>query len=342
MSGAHQRGGMPLGTRARRSAKAFVGRHPLATVPALLGYNLWWRARFKLGRAETDINALPVGVAPVETADRAERIFNNVYWHHARPSRADAVAAELGPGGSAAVALLMRRYGCAQVDLIDRYAIHSDLAQERGVYAELSRRHGLEHLKMSDEWDRYSLAGIGWYEGESAEDYFAIRARQHPESYDFIGSQVVMQHLYDPLSALRHMVRCLRPGGSMVHAIDLRDQGFFSQGSHELTYLSIAGWLWPHLTRHIGGANRVLAHRYRALLENLRQPEGIDFSILAYQLVGVGGIGPAVPLDAIPAEALEQATRVVESRRATFAPEFRSVASRDLAVSGIVLVIKKA
>jgi 2-polyprenyl-3-methyl-5-hydroxy-6-metoxy-1,4-benzoquinol methylase len=50
-----------------------------------------------------------------------------------------------------------------------------------------------------------------------AEEFFLSH-----HGYDFILSCAVIEHLYNPLAALRAMAKALNPGGVMIHAVDCR------------------------------------------------------------------------------------------------------------------------
>jgi hypothetical protein len=112
---------------------------------------------------------------------------------------------------------------------------------------------------------------------------------------------------------------------------------FTAGGHHELTFLGIPAWFYPHMTRRRGRPNRVLVHRYRAALDRL----GLDYQLLATHLVGVGSITPAV-YDEIPAELRGAAESRVEQYRARLAPEFRSLPASDLATSSIFIAARRA
>lgn len=250
--------------------------------------------------------------------------------------------AELGPGDSAGVAMLLRGEGCTQVDLIDRYYSDRDLEQQGKIYQLLANKHNLNHLKTTDFWDEQKIAGINWKTGQAAEDYFSQCAQQKEPSYDFILSCAVLEHLYDPLDCLEQMVKCLKPGGQMLHTIDFRDHGMFTPIQHELFYLQIPTSFYGMATRNAGRPNRVLTHRYQQLLEQLKQQELIEYSILVDYLVDVGKIDPPQKFADIASDKQKQAINFVEEHRQNFASEFDGADSQDLAISGIFLrVIKK-
>lgn len=241
--------------------------------------------------------------------------------------------AEVGPGGSAAVALFLLAEGAEHVDLIDRFAFgHDPAAHARLCEAIIAREPRLGALGLSGT----DFGGrIQFHVGEAAAAEVFFRAHK---GYEAICSCAVLEHLYDPLSALEAMVSALRPGGRMVHQVDLRDHGMFSAGAHhELTFLTIGDWLYPHMTRRRGRPNRVLLHRYRETLTRL----GLRFELLATHLVGIGAVDPA-PYLQLPAELRARAEAQVEEVRDKLAPEFKDVPASDLAVSSFRIVAEAA
>lgn len=66
-----------------------------------------------------------------------------------------------------------------------------------------------------------------------------------------------MEHLFDPVAALDGMLEALRPGGTLVHRIDLRVHGMF-RGQHPLTFLTLPDAIYTRMTRNSGRPNRVL------------------------------------------------------------------------------------
>ena len=244
-------------------------------------------------------------------------------------------AAELGPGDNYGVALLLRSSGCRQVDLVDRFHARRNPAYQALIYAELARRHPpvaalLEGVDLND--DR-SFPGVRVFDGPAAA---AERFFTNERGYDFILSRAVLEHLYDPELALGHMVSALKPGGMLLHKVDLRDHRLFSTRYHELKWLEPAVFLHRRMTRNRGRPNRVLIHRYRAALDAL----GLDYELLVTSLAGVGEIVPHVPYSAIDQRRRDAAEAFVRENRRRFSTDLRGVADDDLAVTGFFMVAR--
>lgn len=249
--------------------------------------------------------------------------------------------AELGPGDNAGVAMLMKGEGCTQVDLIDRYYSDRNFEQQNKIYQHLADKYDLDQLKTTDSWDEQKIAGINWNSGQAAEEYFQQCASQDGTVYDYIISCAVLEHLYDPLDCLQKMVACLKPGGKVLQIVDLRDHNLFSPIKHELFFLQIPSFIYPLIGKNSGKPNRILVHRYRDVLESMKQSGLIDYSILVGSLASIGEIEPPRKFLDIDPEKQRQAINFVEQHRHKFAPEFNQVDSQDLAVTGIFLNIVK-
>lgn len=311
-------------------------RWPLLKAVAFVSENAMWFVKLRLGWIQTRYGthrALPLD----ESVGYIEGVYAD-YLRYGELQQFHGRVAELGPGDNAGVALLIRKSGAEQVDLIERFGSLLDEHQQRQIYEALSGRHGLEEFRIGPEWHRQELRGITWSLGAPAESFMASCPSG---TYDFIVSRAVLEHLARPLSVLREMSRALRPGGHLLHEVDLRDHLHFSRGHDELTWLGFPTWLWRAMTSHSGRPNRVLVHRYRRALEHLRRAEGIQFQLLVLGLVGGQEVNPPVPFGAIPMAMRASAIEFVESRRRGFASEFREVDASDLAVNSVFIVARR-
>jgi SAM-dependent methyltransferase len=327
---------MPL----RSSVNDLIIRWPRLKSMALALDNLGDAVRLLAGDIRTESGAAHSECTLQESVNYIEEVFSD-HKRYGGIVNFKGIAAEIGPGDNAGVALLMRRDGCEQVDLIDRYLSRSDPQQQARIYRALSERHGLSSLKEGTIWDGRKLSGVAWRNGDSAEDYFRKCAQQGSPTYDFIISRAVFEHLYDPLEALTNMVKCLRRGGRMSHKIDMRDHGMFTPVHDELTWLAVSRFMLRLMTSHSGRPNRVLVHQYRKVLDELKDAGLIDYALLTTRLVAVGDINPHQEFKDIDTEHTQRAVEFVESKRSTFAFELATVDAKDLAVSGVFLQVQK-
>lgn len=307
-------------------------RWPYLKAVAFVAENAFWAVKLRVGWIRTrwaTHRALPLQ----ESIDYIERVFGD-YLRYGGMKHFHGTVAELGPGDNAGVALLIRKNGGEHVDLIERFQPYVDERQRQRIYDALLKRHSLEPVDSDPH--RLGSTGITWM-NTSAEKFLAACA---DDSYDFIISRAVLEHLAHPLSALRDMSRALRPGGLLLHEVDLRDHGHFSRSHDEFTWLGFPSWLWSFMTDRSGRPNRVLLHRYREVLEHLQRTDGIEFQLLVRSLVGGQEIDPGVPFDAVPQDLRDRAVALIESQRGRFAREFRDVNAADLAVTTVFIVVQ--
>jgi SAM-dependent methyltransferase len=323
----------------RRGIRDVLARYRSLLIAAYLANDLRWQVRHALGRVDTSLGATHANLPVEDSVHYIETVIDD-YRRYGGLQPGTGRAVEIGPGDNAGVGLLLRRLGYRHVDLVDRFASRRDPAHQAAIYRELSRRHALDDLRGGEEWREDRLRGITWHIGEPAEAYFR-QARQRGEQYEAIVSRAALQYLYDPLGGLTDMVHCLVPGGIAAHKIDLRDHGLLTPHEHELSWLEIPGPVYRRMVRHSGGVNRMLLHRYRALLEELSDVVPIRYRLLVTRLVAVGPIEPHLPLEEIAPDLLTRATAEVRQRQPHFAREFRDVDPADLAVAGIFLAIER-
>ncbi len=323
--------------RAKTLTKAILGVWPTAKALAYVADDCRWGLRERLGRIQSESGSTHRGLPIEESVGYVEDVFHD-YLTYGGLDHLKGAAAEVGPGDNAGLAMLLQVAGCETVDLVDRFRSARSLQQQRQIYELLAARHGIQDLASPAGWNDEGLPGISWRIGSSAEAFFARRARQDGRGYDLIVSRAALEHLYDPLGAIRSMAACLEPGGRMVHKIDFRDHGMFTPDHSELTYLRFPAPLHRRMTQRSGRPNRVLLHRYRNLAQELRRSGECEVTILVTSLVGEGEIVPHMPFAALPAAALRRAVGRVEAERHRFAREFAGVSSEDLAVTGIFWV----
>jgi SAM-dependent methyltransferase len=250
---------------------------------------------------------------------------------------------ELGPGDNFAVALRLLACGARQVVTVDKFASRRDTGQQGAIYAALVERltdaeraelEGVVDLNGGVSFDANRLCVL---EGVAVEETSAALGERG--AFDLILSRAVLEHLYDPEAAFHEMDTLLRPGGLMLHKVDLRDHGTFTDGGmHPLTFLTVPDSIYRLMTRHSGRPNRRLIDWYRAQLGQL----GYEGEILVTRLVGSSTeVSPHVAQPPLEDEPGRRAMALVASIRDRLQPRFAALDTADLAVSGIFLVVRK-
>lgn len=141
--------------------------------------------------------------------EQARLLFD--FYSLAEPVR-DRVVAELGPGKTLETLEMARAAGAAYVVGLDIVRYHDDL---------VARRRGID----------YRL-----FDGNSIPLADA--------SVDVVWACYCMQHFRDPAQMVGEIVRILKPGGSLVCRVDLRDHYSMHETGREYECLSYSKELW--------------------------------------------------------------------------------------------------
>src|SRR5262249_42780094 len=199
-----------------------------------------------------------------------------------------------GPGDNLGVAMKLLVAGASQVVSLDRFYAHRNPQQQEQIYRELRGRLSEDEQQVFDSFvkldggvdiDAQRLRYIPGIEIESSVDVLA------PGSFDFIVSRAVLEHVRDPDAAFAAMDQLLAPGGRMLHKIDFRDHGIFSDaGHHELTIYALPDAIHRLMANDSGKPNRRLSDYYRRKMAEL----GYRATLLVTRVVGAdgGGIPP--------------------------------------------------
>ena len=314
----------------REAVKRVLRRNTAALCTAYLLHDWLWGLRLAFGSLTTrsgDTHAqldLKASLAVIESTVDA-------YCRLAGVRSFDGDVAEVGPGDSLGVAMLLRARGARSVFAVDRFITRRDSDRQHRIYAALASRHGLYPPGFQAGWP--VVDGIHYHPGQAAEEYF----KRNRNSFDAILSNAVMEHLYDPLGALDDMLNALRPGGVMVHLIDLRDHGMFAERD-PLTFLTIPEWLYRRMVRYSGRPNRILFADYRNWLEK----HGLETDNLGVtQIVGEPEMATPQPLRRIDSKVMARGAIRVRALRPRFAPRIARHYDDELAVATCTLVIRK-
>jgi SAM-dependent methyltransferase len=246
--------------------------------------------------------------------------------------------AELGPGDNCGIGLLFLADGAERVDLLDRFYSRRDKSTQAEIYRVLMDRHTrvadtLAGRNLQDD-DSFPAVFRRYGSAAAAESYFF----EHRNTYDFIVSCAVLEHVANLEAALCGMTESLRPGGQMVHFVDLRDHGMFSYRWHELKFLEIPEALYRKMVANSGRPNRYLLSVYKRILADLP----VEAEIKVTWLAGVGKIDPALPYDLVPASIRERSLELVRALRNKFAGQFDGYPDEELSVTSFVLCARKA
>jgi hypothetical protein len=159
------------------------------------------------------------------------------------------------------------------------------------------------------------------------------------ESFDMVASNAVMEEIYDPMPNLRAQDALLRPGGVMVHRIDLADYGMFSKyGFHPLEFLTVPEWAYRRMVEASGQPDRRLIDYYREVGARL----GYQTEIYILRVVGTEEY-LATPVRELRAglHYTDRQLKLVREIRPRLVEPFRNLPDADLLPSCILFVGKK-
>jgi SAM-dependent methyltransferase len=288
------------GIRLKRSIKAATGR----SLWLRYSFLALWRMTWALAALVTNrVGSGKHGGSPESRQAYAERAIR-LYKSWLGIERFYGKVAEVGPGEVLETALMIAAEGC-DVHVVDRF---SYAANSNADPVSLIHHHNVP-----------------------AEEFFLEN-----RDFDFIVSCAVMEHLYDPLAALRAMAAALKPGGAMVHIVDCSDHGRFSDSMHDLSFLRISPALYYPIKVN-SGLNRVRLSAYVSVMKEI----GAEYKILITHLTGVSeDIEPVAPFSEIPPDLVERSRANVAAIRNRLAQPFRSMSDLDLMVKGFVLIAR--
>ena len=256
-----------------------------------------------------------------ETSKYIDRIFNE-YKFYSGVDHFYGRAAEVGPGDLSGVGLRLLADGCDHVDLADRFKSKSDHAIQDAVNATI----------LSD-YPKTDICNLTRHYGESAAAETFFRANK---GYDFIFSCAVLEHVYDPIGSLRAMQEALNPGGMMVHIVDCRDHGQFSDKMHDLSFLRLPKLLYRPLGA-AGGPNRIRCSAYIDAVKAM----GLNHKLYVTALAGIPELLPlGTTWDDIAPDLLTRSKQHVAEIRNKLARPFRSMTDDDLMIAGFALVTR--
>jgi SAM-dependent methyltransferase len=272
-------------------------------------------------------------ITPVnEAVDHAKDVFS-LFKKVAGIERFRGKVVDVGPGDCCALGLLFLADGCEHVDLADRFTFQDSQLQRDINRAIISSNPQLSSRLRENSMSESSIAGLQRHSGNQASAEAFFEAHQ---GYDYIVSAATLEHVIDPLMALEKMSSALKPGGTMIHGVDFRDHGQFSEAFHDLKFLELPEVLYAPL-RWQGGPNRVRLSAYVNKLSSF----GFSVEVFAGFVAGIKEEIPPCRMDSLPQEIKITSMRVVSEARPHLSRPFRNLSDEDLMAAGVVIVARK-
>lgn len=303
-------------------------------IARLIASSCYQRARFALGRIDSDSGSNTT-VQDIEAAAAyIERTFDDYarYGGWSPGELAGKSFLEAGPGDNLGTGLLFLAHGAARYATIDKFYSRHDPERARAIHARLER-------KFSASFDPSRIESVYGHGAQEADKVFPA------ESFDGVLSRAVLHEIYEAEAALVALDRVLKPGGWMLHKIDLRDDGLFSgHGFHPLEFLTISGPVYWLMSYNTDKTCRRPLPVYRDIMRRL----GYDARFLITGIIETAGYRATENPAGQGKEALtagvdygREHSTLVEAIRPRLSGEFRHLSDSDLLTASVFLVARK-
>lgn len=317
---------------------------------ALVAYNIYhnwqFKRRFASGNTESLHGSTHSRIPLSESLAYINAQFEDYlqYGELAREHLRGKRIFELGFGDNIGVALRFIVAGAAQVVCLDKFYARRDKEQERKIY------QALRETLTDDEKQRFDEA-VDLSNGvmpnpEKIRCIYGVDVENSKElkdalPFDLVISRAVMMDIFEPDAAFIAMDQILKPGGMMLHKIDLSDQGMFRDyGMNPLTFLTIPDSVYRLMAEGSGKSNRKKMSYYRSLLENL----GYDVKLLITDIIGRGGGGDLSPHKeriTLDEDYSDSTLSLVREIRPRLSVGFKDMSDEELIVDGIFVIAGK-
>jgi SAM-dependent methyltransferase len=323
-----------------RSLKLTAKRSRLGVVAGRIAVERTRDVRRMLGRRDGPMGATHRRFDLEGSVSYIDEVFGDylTYGGLETADLADARVLELGPGDNLGVALRFAAAG-ASVVAADRFVPFRDPAQERRIYEAMLERLPEDQRRrvapMAAEPPDPAASGVELLELTPIE---RAPERLAAAGFDLIVSRAVLEHVYDLDGAFAAMDKLLRPGATMVHKVDLRDHGMFSEGGQNaLTFLTIGDRSYAWMGEESAGLpNRRLIGWYRAKLAQL----GYEARFWVTHVAGIEAeLVPHQPLEQWVSERVPVAA--VSQVRPRLQARYRSLDDSELAIAGFMVAAQK-
>lgn len=276
------------------------------------------------------------GVSLTESINYINRVFNNYLYYGslAYEGIAGKTILEIGPGANVGVALKFVASGAEKVICVDKLQVKEDSVYLSALYQAL--------INQMSYAERKNISGAIDTRGERAilnrnkiEAIYGTAIENElfkKEQFDIILSRVVLEYIYDVDRAFNNMDFWLRPGGILLHKIDLRYPEIFPH-ANPLTFLTISERLWKYMTSYSGRPNRKRVTYYKQKLESLSHYDykfyiarviGSDIEIIPHKLE----LNYGIDYD-------ERNLKLIREIRPKLSNNFRNLSDEDLLISDI-------
>jgi len=250
---------------------------------------------------------------------------------------------ELGFGDNVGVALMFLASGAEQVVCIDKFYSARNESYECAIYTALRQR--LNETEKESFDDAISLeAGITLNDARlkringidletAVHDLTALKG-----GFDLVVSRAVIEEIYQPERLFRAIDKVLKPGGRMLHKIDLSDYGMFGEnGMHPLTFLTISEACYRLMASDSGIPNRRRMGYYQQQVKELKYSGRLFIT----SILGQGTIEPHKEIVKENEDYSKVTLDLIHQIRPKLDESFSALPDEELMVEGIFLIAQK-
>lgn len=247
---------------------------------------------------------------------------------------------EAGPGDNFGVALRFLTAGAARVTCLDKFYAERDDTHQAKIYCALRALLPAAEAAAFDRIVRWEN-GVARFDESRLEYIYGLGleeagGRLPNGAFDLIVSRAVLTEIPEAEKSFQVMDTLLKPGGRMLHKIDLSDYDMLSGlGYSPLEFLTVPESIWKSMASHAGRPNRRRVGFYRDILHKLGYESRLHIVRLA------GESDPAGPgrlrIDTISPAQREELRKI----RPRLAAPFRDLSDEDLLIVDIFLEARK-
>lgn len=308
------------------------------------------RWKFRLGRIDSASGSTMQAYSVDTSVDYINRVYND-FIQYGNLTSADItgkVVVELGPGDNIGVLLRFLAAGGQRAWAADKFYSRHDIEHERQIYLALRRTLSPEEqnlLNLAVDLEPaldFKPDRVKYFHGKGAQDFDQLVPAN---SVDLIVSRGVLQEVYEIDRAFAAMDRVLKPGGKMVHKIDLRDYGMFSSlGYHPREFLTISEPVYRWMAYDTDKPNRRMLNYYRSIMKQM----GYQAQFYIAGIIQDGGysgvqpeIHPHKPTLTYGIDYHDAQRHLINEIRPRLAPAYQDISDDELLASSVFLTAQK-
>lgn len=196
----------------------------------------------------------------------------------------DKTIIEYGPGDFLGVALIFLCNGAREVHCIDRFPLRND-DKYLNLYKRIINRCSGEQCNAAC-WDEIINRRI---------KYISAKDGVYPleNKADIIISRAVLEHCNNLGETFRNFYQNLKPGGILIHEVDLTSHGMHLR--RPLDFLTYSPRTWSFMTSHKGYPNRWRRNTYKEFLDEHGFEVLHEKSLYEYSMEDVTADRPRFP-----------------------------------------------